>query len=50
LLTAWLAIPAGVMAYPAGDIAYLIQYGIEPAMPEMASELTEDAVWRLVNY
>jgi cytochrome c553 len=36
--------------HPAGDIAYWIQYSIEPAMPGMASELTKDEVWHLVNY
>jgi mono/diheme cytochrome c family protein len=37
-------------SHPAGDIAYWIRYGIEPAMPGLRTELTDDEVWHLVNY
>lgn len=37
-------------SHPAGDIAYWIQNGIDPAMPGFADQLTDDEVWNLVNY
>ena len=36
--------------HPAGDIAWWIREGIDPAMPGFANSLDEEEVWHLVNY
>ncbi len=36
--------------HPAGDIAYWIEHGIDPAMPGAGETLSEEETWHLVNF